>query len=287
MTQRSIRGVVQVACAATLWGCWSLFLRPTELSGAVTAPIVLLVMGVSALALVRVEGRPARWDRTSAGLLVAYAALAAINVGTFFAAMQVTTVAVAVLTHCTAPLIVALLAPRIEGTRVKGSVAAALISLVGLTLLLRPWDQASVDLWLGAALGLTSALAYATLVFVVQPLSARIGIGRATSYHGMLAAVLLLPFGAAELPRVELADLGLLTLGGLLPGTLSGFLFVDGLRRIGAARAAVLTLLEPLVAVGVGVLAWGEALAPVGALGALLVLAAALWVSRRPHHEPS
>lgn len=287
MTQSSIRGVLQVAAAATLWGCWSLFLRPTGLSGAVTAPIVLTVMGASALALVRLEGRTARWDRVSVGLLVLYGALDAINVGTFFAAMQVTTVAVAVLTHCTAPLIVALVAPRIEGTRVKGSVLAALVALAGLVFLLRPWARASDGLWLGASLGLTSALAYAALVFTVQPLAARIGIGRATSYHALLSALFLLPFGAAELGQIESSDVLALVLGGLLPGTLSAFLFIDALRRIGSARAAVLTLIEPLVAVGVGIVAWGEPLVPVSALGALLVLGAALWVSRAPRTPSS
>src|SRR5690606_3603621 len=116
--------------------------------------------------------------------------------------------------------------------------------------------------------------------FVVQPLAARIGIGRATSYHAILAALLLLPFAAPHLRAIEAHDLGLLALAGLLPGTLSTFLFVDGLRRIGSARAAVLSLLEPMVAVLVGWLVWQEPLAPVGALGAAMVLGAALFVAR-------
>jgi drug/metabolite transporter, DME family len=276
----SLRGVSQVALAATSWGTWSLFLRPTGLPGAATAPIILSVLGLSALAIVRAEGAPARWDRRTVGLLLAYAVADAINVGTFFAAMQVTTVAVAVLTHCTAPLLVALLAPRVDGVRVKGSVVAALVALGGLTLLLRPWDRADEGAWLGAALGFTSALAYAALVFLVQPLAARVGVGRATSYHALLAALLLLPFAAPHLGAIEPRHLGLLVLGGLLPGAVSAWLFVDGLRRIGSARAAVLSLLEPTVAVLVGWLAWGEPLAPLAALGGAMVLGGALWVAR-------
>lgn len=276
----SARGVSQVALAATLWGAWSLFLRPTGLPGIATAPCVLVVVAVSALALVRLESAAPRWDRTTAGLLVLYALLQAVNVGTFFAAMETTTIAIAVLTHCTAPVIVALLAPRIEGTRVRGGALAAIVALAGLTLVLRPWERLDGGVLAGAALGLTSALAYASLVFTVQPLAARIGIGRATSYHSALAAMILLPFAAPHLGAVEASDALLLVLGGLLPGTLSAYLFVDGLRRIGSARAAVLSLLEPLVAVLVGWLAWEEPLAPIAALGAALVLGAALWVAR-------
>jgi DME family drug/metabolite transporter len=276
----SVRGVAQVAAAAVLWGMWSLFLRPTGLPGVVTAPAILVVMGVSALALVRAEGKTARWDRKAVSLLALYALLDALNVGAFFAAMEVTTVAIAVLTHCTAPVLVALLAPRIEGVRVKGSLSAALIALSGLVLLLRPWEQRGDDVWLGAGLGLSSALAYASLVFTVQPLAARIGIGRATSYHALLAAVVFVPFAAPHAARIEEHDLLLLLLGGLLPGTLSAYLFIDGLRRIGSARAAVLTLLEPMIAVLVGFVAWHEPLAPIGGLGAAMVLGAAVWVAR-------
>jgi DME family drug/metabolite transporter len=279
------RGVSQVALAATLWGTWSLFLRPTGLPGIATAPIVFGVTGAAALAMVRVVGKTARWGRTAVSLLVLYALLDAVNVGTFFAAMQETTIAVAVLTHCTAPVIVSLLAPRIEGVRVKGSVIAALVALCGLVLLLRPWERIGEGAILGAALGLTSAIAYAALVFTVQPLAARIGIGRATSYHAFIAALALTPLAATHLRAIEATDVALLVLGGLLPGTLAAFLFIDGLARIGSARSAVLALIEPMVAVLVGWLAWHEPLAPISALGALLVVGAAAWVARGPRVE--
>ncbi|MBZ0116157.1 MAG: DMT family transporter [Sandaracinaceae bacterium] len=273
------RGIAQVALAAVLWGTWSLYLRPTGLPGTVTAPIVLVVIGVTGLVLIRGDRAPPRWDRTTWLLLVAYAALDAINAGAFFGAMQVTTVAVAVLTHCTAPVLVALLAPRIDGARVPGSLVAAMVALAGLVLLLRPWASLSGDLAAGAALGGASAIAYASLVFVGRALAARIGVGRATAYHALLAAPLFLPFVIPELHRIEAIDLAWLSGGALLNGTLATWLFLDALGRIGSARAAVLTFLEPTVAVLVGWIAFGEAL-EVGALaGGVLVLGAGLYVS--------
>lgn len=277
-----MRGVFQVALAASLWGTWSLFLRPTGLPGIATASLTLAVIGLSALVWVRAERQPVRWDRNTVGLLLLYGVLDAVNMGTFFAAMSTTTLAVAVLTHCSAPVLVALLAPRLEGTRVRGSVVAALVAVAGLTLLLRPWEQHGDGLVWGATLGLCSAVAYAAVVFTLQPLVRRVGVGRATSYHAILASLLLLPFAWPHLASVESAHVPYLVLAGLVPGTLATLLFVTGLRAIGSARAAVLTLLEPLVAVGIGWLVWQETLAPAGALGALMVLGAALWVSRSP-----
>ncbi len=284
MSTEARRGTIEVASAAILWGTWSLFLRPTGLSGIWTAPIVLVVIGVTALPLVRLDSRDVRWDRGTLGLLALYAASDALNAGTFFFAMQVTTVAVAVLTHCTAPLLVALLAPRIDRMRVPGSVPAAAVALVGLTLLLRPWEieegEAGASLWLGAALGGTSAIGYASAVFSAKALSARVGVGRATAYHALLAALLFVPLAAAFPEPVEASDVGLLTIGALACGTLATWLFLDGLARIGSARAAVLTFLEPTVAVLVGWLAWGETLGVTTAVGGAIVLGAAGWVAR-------
>ena len=273
-----------VCAAAILWGTWSLYLRPTGLSGVWTAPIVLAVIGVTALPLVRLDPREVRWDRSTLGLLALYAISDAVNAGTFFFAMQVTTLAVAVLTHCTAPILVALLAPRFDGLRVRGSLAAAAVALLGLVLLLRPWapreGDAEGSVLLGAALGLASAVGYASAVLSAKALSARVGVGRATAYHALLAAALFAPLAAALPEPVEASDLGILAAGALLSGTLATWLFLAGMRAIGAARAAVLSFLEPLVAVLVGWLVWDETLGLVSIAGGALVVGAAAFVAR-------
>ena len=63
-------------------------------------------------------------------------------------------------------------------------------------------------------------------------------------------------------------------------------MFVVGLARVGSARAAVLTFAEPLVAVAVGALAWGEALHPLAAVGGAMILGAGIHVARgSTHHD--
>src|SRR5689334_20176885 len=84
-----------------------------------------------------------RWDRAARGLLALNAIFDAINVLTFFGAMDHTTVAVAVLTHYLTPILVALAAPHIDGVRVPGAGVAALVATTGLTLVLEPWRGAA------------------------------------------------------------------------------------------------------------------------------------------------
>ena len=275
-----IRGTIMVALAAASWGTWSLFVRPTGLPGPVTAPIIFAVIAIVALPLALREGR-GRWDRTTVMLLLAYTIGDAVNVLTFFSAMTVTTVAIAVLTHYLAPILIALAAPRVDGVHVKGARIAAVVALAGLVIVLEPWRGVRGDVLLGAALGAASAVAYAANVFFGRRLADRIGPASVMSYHSVLAAVLVLPFAVSGLATVSWADVGLIAAGASTIGAISGVAFVAGLQRIGAARTAVLTYAEPLVAVGVGALVWNEPLRPLAALGGALVLAAGIHVARQ------
>lgn len=274
-----LAGLVMVAAAAASWGTWSLFLRPTHLPATVTGPIMFASMAVAALPFAMREAR-ARWDRTSVALLLANTAFDAINVLTFFAALDYTTVAIATLTHYLAPILIALAAPWVEGRRAPGARPAAVVALVGLAIVLEPWHAPAAGAAIGAALGAASAVCYAGNTLVVSQLAVRIGTARAISYHSVLAALVLLPLGWSRLAVATPGALGLVAAGGVTIGAGAGIVFVIGLLRVGAARAAVLTYAEPLVAVLVGALVWDEPLHPAAALGGALVLAAGLYVSR-------
>jgi drug/metabolite transporter (DMT)-like permease len=275
-----LSGIVMVACAAASWGTWSLFLRPTGLPSQVTTPLMFIVMTLVALPLARRDRAPT-WDRTAVKLLLANAAFDALNVLTFFGALAKTTVAIAVLTHYLAPIIIALLAERIDGKATPGARPAAFVALAGLTLILEPWRAPAAGAVAGAALGTVSAFCYAGNVFVVRRLAARVGSARQVAYHSAIAALVLLPFGVSGLATVRHGDLALISLGSVTIGAISGIVFVEGLQKVGSARAAVLTFAEPLVAVTVGALVWGESLAPLAAAGGALVLAAGIHVARQ------
>jgi drug/metabolite transporter, DME family len=274
------RGVFFVTLAAASWGTWSLFLRPTELSPLVTSPLVFLIMGVVLLPFAWREPKPV-WDRRSVGLVLANTAADAINLITFFGAMAYTTVAIAVLTHYLAPILVAVAAPRIDGTRTRGAVPAALIAMGGLVLMLEPWRDAQPGALVGALLGLASAVFYAANVFIVRRAAERVGTARAMSYHSLVAAVLMLPFAVSGLATVSAADVAILGSGATTIGAMSGVIFVIGLRQIGSARASILTFAEPVVAVSVGVLVWGEPLRPLAVVGGALILTAGIHVAKQ------
>ncbi|HVZ31546.1 MAG TPA: DMT family transporter, partial [Polyangiaceae bacterium] len=173
-------GYASVALAAGSWGTWCVFLRLArsvapvlpQLSTFVVMAIQVLVLLPSAL-----RGLRRRLHAPSAAecaLLVGFGVADELNCMLYFAALDTTSVAVAVLTHYAAPLLVALGAPLLlrEPGR-PGTLGAVLLGLFGLTLLLAPWRGAGSDPGLvrGALAGLGSAVSYAAGVLFNKRLS--------------------------------------------------------------------------------------------------------------------
>jgi drug/metabolite transporter (DMT)-like permease len=246
----------------------------------VTSPLVFLIIGLVLVPFAWREPKPV-WDRRSIGLLLLNTVSDATNLITFFGAMAKTTVAIAVLTHYLAPILVALAAPRIDGTRTRGAVPAAFVAVGGLVIMLEPWHGADPGAFVGALLGLASAVCYAANVFIVRRAAERLGTARAMSYHSLVAAVVMLPLAVSGLATVEAFDVGLLAAGSTTIGALSGVMFIIGLRKIGSARASILTFAEPVVAVTVGIAVWGEPLRPLAVVGGVLILAAGIHVAKQ------
>jgi drug/metabolite transporter (DMT)-like permease len=271
-----------VTLAAASWGTWSLFLRPTGLSPLVTSPILFAVMGLVTLPFALRQPR-AVWDRKTVALLFGNMLFDALNIITFFAAIAYTTVAIAVLTHYVAPILIAIAAPWIDGPESgsRGVAPATVVALGGLVIVLEPWATPADGALVGSVLGVLSATCYAGNMFVVRRLALRIGATKAMAYHSLIGAAVLAPFALADAGEVTAADLALLATGAATIGAVSGIVFAIGLTRIGSARAAVLTFAEPLVAVGVGAIVWEEPLHPMAAVGGAMVLGAGIYVARR------
>ncbi len=279
MTDRRAQGLgtIAVVAAASSWGLWSLSVRPAALPAMTFGFVVFVVMGVVTLPAV-LAASPPRWSRRALVLLALNGLFDAANVLTFFAAMQETTVAVAVLTHYLAPVLVAVLAPVVDREHVRGAIPGAVVACMGLTLVLEPW-HGHVNV-AGAALGAASAVAYAANVFTVKRLVPLIGAARVISYHSFVAAVLMIPFavGAGVVPGGR--ALAWTAGGAVVLGALAGVLFVRGLAIIGSSRAAMLAYAEPIVAVLVGALAWDEPVGRLAIVGVVLIVASGAWVAR-------
>lgn len=272
-----MRYFAMVAAGATLWGCYSFFLRPAGLTGPQSALLVFLAMALPAPFVLR---REALRDRRATVALVVLGLGDAANAALFFGALQRGPVSVAVLTHYLAPLLLALAAPWVLREPLSPrALLAAPVTLGGLALLIGVPGG-------GGFAGRTAALGAASAVFYAANVLASKEAGRAYSplavnaLHAPLsAAVLLLCFGADALPpALDGATLRVLV-GGVVCGLVANSLFYAGLRHVPTAAAGALTYLEPLTASLVGWALFAEGLTLAGLAGGVLVLVAGAWVA--------
>jgi drug/metabolite transporter (DMT)-like permease len=276
---------VAVATAACSWGLWAIVIRRTEAIGpmptALESTIVMAVITV-------VTGVAARYDRIASrapsrarGWMAWLGVADAFNVLLFFAAYKIT-IAIAVLAHYLTPVFVAMAAPLVLREKVTTRTAVAVVtSFAGLALMvLSSGSAASAPaVWQSAALGAASAVFYASNVIVNKFVVDAFSTSETMFWHGVVATPLLAAFVPREAwAAVDARAAAFLAIASIGPGALAGLAFVWGLRRMPAAHASTLTLLEPLVAVLTGAALFSETLGWRTLAGGGLILCGALIV---------
>jgi DME family drug/metabolite transporter len=231
----------------------------------------------------RGAGAIARGDRWRA--LGAGACVAAYQAAYFTAVTLAGIAVVALVAICSAPLIIAALAPHTLGERLgaRGGVALGLGVLGTALMVAAPGGgslEASAWFVVGVALALCAGLAYALYALLTKAALARTAPLPLTAVTFAAGALLLTPaLLFVDAPGAQLA-LGwpwLLYLGAV--ATAGAYaLYSRGLHAVPASVSGIVTLLEPLTATLLGVVVFGERLGLPGTLGALLLLLSLLLI---------
>lgn len=285
-------GLVLIALAAVSWGTTG-SVSTVLATRAAAEPLLIgaarmIVAAVILLGAARATAGHvtiARGDRPRC--LAAGACMAAYQVA-YFTAVTMTGISVAALVAiCSAPVMIAALAAPFLGERLTGRTAAALgLGVAGTALLVAgPTAGGSPARFVGGTLlALAAGLAYALYAVVTKAGLARTAPMPLAAATFAVAALALLPtliWTEHPLTQAALGWPWLLYLGAV--ATAGAYaLYTAGLRTVPASVAGIVTLLEPLTATLLGVLAFGERLGLSGATGAGLLLAAIALLSRRP-----
>jgi drug/metabolite transporter (DMT)-like permease len=180
------------------------------------------------------------------------------------------------------PLFVALLAIRFDqAERASGSrLVGLLIGLTGVVVLMGIDVAGKRDEMLGAAAILVAAFGYAAAPMVLKRKFAHLDSRAAMGTSLAIAAVVLTPFAALAPPDAMpdadvLASLAVL---GIACTALALVVLTALIVEIGPGRALVITYINPVIAVALGVLILGEHLGTGSVLGLLLILVGS-WLS--------
>ncbi|HYL79557.1 MAG TPA: DMT family transporter, partial [Candidatus Acidoferrum sp.] len=196
----------------------------------------------------------------------------------YFEAINLTSVATALLLQYQAPVLVALYVLLVQRQRVSGRLVSSLaLTVVGCALVVRAYDPEAIRLnLLGVLAGVGTAFAFAFYI-----LSSRAALRSMRSWtlvaYGYLAASLVwLPIvppwriaAAGFPPGIWWIFLAIASIGTVIPFGL----FIGGLKYLPPTQASILAMLEPVIATFAAYLILGETLFPLQLLGGGLVLA--------------
>lgn len=271
------RGLLYVALAGIAWGTGGptgalLFqfsgLNSTAVSfwrllgGAVWLAIACRVLGRGPI-IQQFAAAPMRYLLSGLGLAVC-------QLGYFAAIPRVGVAVATVISLGAGPVFIALGArERITST--------LLIALLGLALLVSGGGAGDVSIS-GIAFSVLSAAGYALTTLLNRDQQDPI----TSAFLGFAAgAVILLPLAMIGGLTPAPVSWPLLAYFGLVPTALAYALFYTGLRAVRASTAAVIALIEPLLAAAIGVLAFHEHLTGLSLAGAAVLLAAVVLQAMR------
>ncbi|MBR5312603.1 MAG: EamA family transporter [Clostridia bacterium] len=265
-----------------LFGTIGLFVRGIALPSAVIA-LVRGIIGAAFLAAVMAVRRKAvdfSAVRRNLPLLAASGAAIGINWILLFEAYRYTTVAAATVCYYLAPVFVILASPLLLGeriTRKKGICAA--VSLAGVVLVSGIFSgnaEASSSHGIGILCGTAAAVFYASVILLNKKITGLTALERTVFQLGLSAAVLL-PYvlrtgGIGDIAALSAKGLLLLLIVSIVHTGVTYVMYFGSIGRLPVQTAALLSYIDPVVAVLLSALVLHEPLTLTGILGAALVL---------------
>lgn len=280
---------LRVVLSMAIFGTIGLFVRNIAVSSAELAlyRAALAVIALSAVFLLTGEKIPFREIKKELPLLLVSGIAMGFNWILLFQAYKYTTVSVATLSYYFAPVLVTLACPILFKEKMGAKQWLCFgMSTLGIVLITGLGDlSAGSNHMKGILFGLSAAFLYASVVLLNKFIKGVAGLHR--TFLQFIAAVAVL------LPYVALTDgftLGALDVSGwiylLVVGLVhTGFaycLYFSSIEAISGQQAAILSYVDPLVAIFVSVLLLGEGMTPVQALGGAMILGFTLWNELTP-----
>ena len=205
-----------------------------------------------------------------------------------FQAYKYTTVSVATLSYYFAPVIVTILCPIIFRERLtKKQIICFIMSTLGLVLITGIGDLTGANSHLtGILFGLGAASLYATVIMLNKFIKNVEGIHR-TFLQFLAAIVVLVPYVALtsgfNLSVMDGAGWGCLLVVGFIHTGITYCLYFSSLKDLSGQKAAILSYIDPLIAVVISVTILGESMSFIQIIGGVLILGFTLWNELSPN----
>lgn len=273
----------KLTASMVTFGTIGLFVRSIALpSGEIALyRAVLAVILISAFLLITRQSIPWREIKREALLLFISGAAMGFNWILLFEAYKHTTVSIATLAYYFAPVIVTLACPILFKEKMGGKQWLCFaMSTLGIVLI-TGFDAGGGDSHLaGVLLGLGAACLYATVILLNKRIKDTRDIHR-TLLQFMAAIAVLLPYvlltDGTDLVSLDTKGWICLAVVGLVHTGVTYCLYFSAVGELSGQQTAILSYIDPLVAVLVSVFILGESMTLPQILGGLLILGFTLY----------
>jgi len=267
----------------TIFGTLGPFVRNIPVSSGELAlyRAILAALLIGVFLLVTRQKIPFASIKKEVPLLLASGIAMGINWILLFEAYKYTTVSVATLSYYFAPVIVTVVCPFLFKEKLTGKqILCFIMSTAGLVMITGIGDVGGGTDAVGILFGLGAALFYAAVILLNKFIRKVEGIHR-TFLQFLSAIVVLLPYvlmsSGVTLKSMDGSGWVNLLVVGLVHTGVTYCMYFSSLKELPGQKAAILSYIDPLVAVLISVTVLGESMTVWQVIGGVLILGFTLW----------
>lgn len=275
---------MELIVSMTVFGTIGIFVRGIPLPSGELALYravlaALLILGYFLISRTRIDISSLKRELI---ILLASGAAMGINWILLFEAYRYTTVSAATLSYYFAPVIVTVLCPVLFHEKLtKKQVLCFVMSTAGVVMIIGVHNLGGGgrDL-IGILFGLGAAVFYASVILLNKLIKGVSGIQR-TFLQFLAAIAVLIPYvactGGFHLTGLSGAGWGNLLIVGLFHTGITYCMYFSSLKELRGQEAAILSYIDPMVAVLISVLVLGESITGFQVIGGMLIIGFAVW----------
>lgn len=272
-----------IIISMTIFGTLAPFVRNISVSSGELAlyRAILATILITGFLLLKKQKIPFASIKKEVPLLLASGVAMGINWILLFEAYKYTTVSVATLSYYFAPVIVTVVCPILFKEKLTSKqIACFIMSTMGLVLITGIGDVNGSNNIIGILFGLGAAVFYASVVLLNKFIKNVEGIHR-TFLQFIAAIIVLIPYvlltSGVTLGGLDGVGWTNLLIVGFVHTGVTYCIYFSSLKELPGQKAAILSYIDPLVAVLISVTILGESMTLWQVVGGILILGFTLW----------
>ncbi|MGL5047420.1 MAG: DMT family transporter [Shewanella sp.] len=286
MSSAKPSGLIELHLAVLLFGGTALFSKLIPLS-ALDITFLRCIVAATVLGLLIKLSRKRLTLASKQDYLVAIGlgVIVSLHWVTYFAAMQLSSVAIGMIAFFTYPVMTVIAEPLLTGNKIKlRDMISGVLVLTGVILLI-PEANLGNDTTLGIAIGIVSAILFTTRNLLHKRYFSQYSGPHAMFYQTLVAVVFLMPWHQAELGSISLDVWGLILLLGIVFTAAPHALFTSALRQLSAKTVGLVSCLQPFYGAMLALIILGEELNLNTLIGGTIIVTTALFETHQSHQS--